>query len=66
MKKILAAAAIAAIATSATAGSYSDPIIEPIIIIEDASSSFDHSWLVPMLFILILLTSMTKTGYGDY
>ncbi len=65
MKKLLTAAAIAATATSATAGAYSDPIIEPIVIIEDASSSFDHAWLVPVMFILILLTSMTRHGYYD-
>ncbi|MCP5036448.1 MAG: hypothetical protein GY945_02495 [Rhodobacteraceae bacterium] len=58
MKKTAIAAAIAMTATSATAGAYSDPIVDPVIIIEDAASSSSHSWLVPAVFLLILFASM--------
>ena len=55
MKKLLLATAFCATASTAFAGSYTDPIVEPTIIIEDAASSASHQWLVPVTFILILL-----------
>lgn len=57
MKKLLAATVIATTATCATAGSYSDPIIEPIVIVEDTSSSGTHGWMVPVMFLLILVAA---------
>lgn len=64
MKKLLAAAVIATSATSATAGAYSDPIIESVIIIEDAASSADHSWIVPAMFLLMLLVASKSVVPG--
>ena len=58
MKKIALAFAIAATATTAVAGAYSDPVVEPEIIIEEsAASSVSQQWLVPGMFLLILLFS---------
>ena len=58
MKKIALAFAFAASATTAVAGAYSDPVVEPEIIIEEsAASSVSQQWLVPGMFLLILLFS---------
>ncbi len=58
MKKLLLAATFTAFASSAFAGAYSEPIVEPTIIIEDTASSASHQWLVPVTLVLILLAVM--------
>ncbi len=58
VKKILLATAIAVTASSAFAGAYSDPVVDPIVIVEAATSSASHDWLVPVVFFLILFASM--------
>ncbi|HHL20523.1 MAG TPA: hypothetical protein ENJ52_03240 [Aliiroseovarius sp.] len=58
MKKIALAFAFAATATTAVAGALSDPIVEPQVIIEEsAASSVSQQWLVPGMFLLILIMS---------
>ena len=61
MKKFALAFAFAATATSATtavAGALSEPVVEPQVIIEEsAASSISQQWLVPGMFMLILLFS---------
>ena len=58
MKKIMLTAVFAASASTAQAGALSDPIVEPIVIIQDASSSASHDWLVPVIFLLLLAASL--------
>ncbi len=56
MKKIALAAVLAASASTAFAGALSEPIVEPEVIIEEsAASSVSQQWLVPALFLLILI-----------
>lgn len=52
MKKVMLAAAVAALAaTAAHAGSLADPIVEPEIIVETATSSSAAGIIVPLLFL---------------
>lgn len=52
MKKIMLAAAITALAaTAASAGTLADPIVEPEIIVETATSSSSAGILVPLIFL---------------
>lgn len=53
MKKIALAAALSVAATSAFAGGYSEPVMEPEVIVEDTSSSAGGI-LVPLLAILLI------------
>ncbi|WP_299030799.1 hypothetical protein [uncultured Sulfitobacter sp.] len=59
MKYTLSALAFAALATSAQAGSLSDPIIEAPIIIEEASSSSSGTVTVALLALLLALPVLT-------
>jgi fructose-bisphosphate aldolase class 1 len=52
MKKVMLAAAVAALAaTAAHAGSLADPIVEPEVIVETATSSSAAGIIVPLLFL---------------
>ncbi|MCI2399964.1 hypothetical protein [Aliiroseovarius subalbicans] len=63
MKKFLLASAITLTATSAFAGALSDPIVEADVIVEEAAgSSTDGSWLVPVMFLILLLSTMGNNG----
>ncbi|MBL3568290.1 hypothetical protein DSD19_09830 [Rhodovulum sp. BSW8] len=53
MKKIALAAAFAVAATSAFAGGYSEPMIEPEVIAQDTSSSA-QGILVPVLALILI------------
>lgn len=55
MKSIMTLAALVAFATSATAGSLADPIIEAPIIVEDASSSSSGAATVALLALLLMI-----------
>lgn len=55
MKKIALGLALAVVATAASAGALTDPIIEQDIIIETAAaSSVDHSILPPLIFLMFV------------
>ncbi len=56
MKKLALAAAFGLFATSAVAGSCcTDPIVEPIILLEQSeASSLDHDLLPPLMFLLLV------------
>jgi len=52
MKKVMLVAATAALAaTAAQAGTLADPIVEPEIVVETASSSSSAGIIVPLLFL---------------
>ncbi|MBK1636124.1 hypothetical protein [Rhodovulum adriaticum] len=53
MKKIALAAAVSVAATTAFAGGYSEPVIEPEIIVEDTSSSA-AGILVPIVALVLV------------
>ena len=53
MKKFALAVAVAAFATSASAGGLDDPIVEPDVI-ETTTGSGDHGWLVPLFLVLLI------------
>ena len=55
MKKLVLAAALTAVATTSFAGSYSEPVIEAPVIIEEAGSSANGG-LLP-LFLLALVAA---------
>ncbi len=58
MKKFALAAILAVAAGTASAGALTDPVVEPQIIIEEtAASSLSQQWLVPGMFMLILIFS---------
>ena len=55
MKKLVLATAFALAASSATAGSLSDPIIEQEVIIEQAAtSSINQHILPPLMFVMMV------------
>jgi len=54
MKKLVLAAALTAVATTSFAGSYSEPVIEAPVIIEEAASSATGGFLPVLLLALIL------------
>lgn len=52
MKKVMLAATVVALAaTAAHAGSLADPIVEPEIVVETATSSSAAGIIVPLLFL---------------
>lgn len=53
MKKIALAVAVSVAATSAFAGGYSEPMMEPEIIVEDTSSSAGGI-IVPILALILI------------
>ncbi|ARC87221.1 hypothetical protein [Rhodovulum sp. MB263] len=53
MKKLALAAAFAATASTAFAGGYSKPVIEPEVIVQDTSSSA-QGVLVPLLALILV------------
>ncbi|WP_414898941.1 hypothetical protein [Rhodovulum sp. YEN HP10] len=53
MKKLALAAAFAATASTAFAGGYSEPVIEPEVIVQDTSSSA-QGVLVPLLALILV------------
>lgn len=55
MKSILTLAALVAFTTTATAGSFADPMIEAPIIVEDASSSISATTTVALLALLMVI-----------
>ncbi len=55
MKKLILASVISVAASGAFAGSYSEPVVEPVVIIEDTASSSSHAWVAPALLILIAI-----------
>jgi len=59
MKKLILGAAFALAANTAFAGSIAEPMIEPTIVVEQASSSsVNHGVLVPVMFLLFVSTSI--------
>jgi len=60
MKKLVLGAAFALVATAAVAGSVAPPIIEDIVIIDQAAtSSVDHNFLPPAFFLISVVAGMT-------
>ncbi|MBZ0130381.1 MAG: hypothetical protein K8F59_14845 [Rhodobacteraceae bacterium] len=54
MKSLALAAAISLAATSAFAGSYVAPVMEPVVVEEAASSSSGGGVLVPLIALLVI------------
>ncbi len=53
MKKLVLAAALTAAASTAFAGSMADPVVEPVVIEEEAGSSSAGIW-VPLLLLAVV------------
>jgi hypothetical protein len=53
MKKLALAAALSVVATGAFAGGYVEPVLEPVVIVEDTSSSAGGI-IVPVLALLLI------------
>ncbi len=61
MKKVALAAAITAVAaSSAFAGSYVEPIIEPEIVVEEAAGTSNAGLIVPLLLIAIVAAAVAS------
>ncbi|MCP5036446.1 MAG: hypothetical protein GY945_02485 [Rhodobacteraceae bacterium] len=58
MKKTLLAATIAMTASNAFAGSAVDPNMDVTIITQDVSSAYGQQWLVPAVFVFLLVLLM--------
>ncbi len=54
MKKLVLAAALTGAASTAFAGSYSEPVVEPVVIEEEAASSSAAGIWVPLVLIAIV------------
>ena len=59
MKKLVLAAALTAVATTSFAGSYSEPVIEAPVIIEEAGSSSTGA-LLPLILLALVAAAVTK------
>lgn len=59
MKKIALAAAVSVAATSAFAGGYQEPYVEPEVIVEDTSSS-SAGILIPVLLLLLVAAAVAS------
>jgi len=59
MKKLALAAALSVAATSAFAGGYVEPVLEPVVIVEDTSSSAGGV-LVPLLAIILIAAAIAN------
>jgi hypothetical protein len=57
MKKIALAAALSLAATTAYAGGYADPIVEPEIIVQDTSSS-TPGIIIPILLLVLVAAAI--------
>lgn len=57
MKKLALAAALSVVATGAFAGGYVEPVIEPVVVVEDTSSSAGGI-LVPVLALLLIAAAV--------
>ncbi|WP_421702360.1 hypothetical protein [Aliiroseovarius sp.] len=60
MKKIILAAALTLSANSVFADGYTDPIVEPAVIIEEAASSSSHGILVPIMMLIFLGVALSS------
>ncbi|MEJ1991400.1 MAG: hypothetical protein P8X50_06690 [Maritimibacter sp.] len=60
MKKFMVAAAAVLTAPAAFAGSLADPIVEPEIVVEQATSSSSAGILVPLLLVAIIAAAIWK------
>jgi len=58
MKKLALAAALSIAATSAFAGGMAEPVMEPEVVVEDASSS--AGGLVPLLVFLVFAAAVAS------
>ena len=63
MKKTLLAAGFAMAATSATAEATLEPNMDVQIITSDAVGSLEQGWLVPTIFVFILVLAMAGNHY---
>ena len=57
MKKLALAAALSVVATGAFAGGYVQPVVDPVVIVEDTSSSAGGI-LVPILAIILIAAAV--------
>ena len=57
MKKVALAAVFATAASTAYAGGYSDPIVEPPVLIEEAASTSKGSLIIPLMLIAIAIAA---------
>jgi len=58
MKSIALAAALSLAASSAFAGGYTAPVMEPVVMTEKASSSSGGGVLVPLIVLLVLWAAL--------
>ena len=57
MKKLALAAALSVAATSAFAGSYVEPVLEPVVIVEETTSSAGGV-IVPILALILIAAAI--------
>ena len=57
MKKIVLAAALTAFASTAFAGAVSEPVIEPVVIVEETSSS-SNGILLPLILLALVAAAV--------
>ncbi|SDX30133.1 hypothetical protein [Roseicitreum antarcticum] len=60
MKKFALAAAFSLAATSAFAGNYAEPVIEPEVIVEDTSSSAGGIIVPILLLVLVAAAAVSR------
>ena len=61
MKKLALAAALSVVATGAFAGGYVQPVIDPVVIVEDTSSSAGGI-LVPILALILIAAAVASNN----
>jgi len=61
MKKLALAAALSIVATGAFAGGYVQPVMEPVVVVEDTSSSAGGI-LVPILALILIAAAVAHNN----
>lgn len=59
MKKLVLAAALTVAASTAFAGNMAEPVMEPVVIVEEAASSSAAGIWVPLLLIAIVAAAVS-------
>lgn len=60
MKKLALAVAFTAVASTAYAGGLAEPVMEPMVMVEEASGSTAGGIIVPILLIAVLAAALAN------
>ncbi len=62
MKKFALAAAFGVAASTAFAGNISEPLMEPVIIMEETASSSDGGLILPLIILILVAAALSGSS----